>query len=62
MSNGTCRLCLTPNVKLRASHFMSAGFYKIARDESKSNPNPVLVSEDVSLISSEQAKDRWHRR
>ena len=57
MAQGSCRLCLTPNVELRNSHFMSAGFYKLARDESRSNPNPVLVSEQVSLLSSEQAKD-----
>jgi len=57
MPIGTCRLCQLQNVELRDSHFMSAGFYKIARDESRSNPNPVLVSEDVSMISSEQAKD-----
>jgi hypothetical protein len=57
MPTGICRLCRTPNVELRDSHFMSAGFYKIARDESRSNPNPVLVSEDVTILSSEQAKD-----
>ena len=57
MPTGTCRLCRTHGVELRDSHFMSAGFYKLARDHTRSNPNPVLVSEDVSLISSEQAKD-----
>lgn len=55
MPLGTCRLCRTPDVKLRDSHFMSAGFYKLARDDSRSNPNPVLVSEEISLLSSEQA-------
>jgi hypothetical protein len=55
MPIGRCRLCLTQDVQLRDSHFMSAGFYKLARDESRSNPNPVLINEDVSLLSSEQA-------
>lgn len=43
MPIGTCRLCQFPNVELRDSRFMSAGFYKIARDESRSNPNPVVA-------------------
>jgi hypothetical protein len=43
MPVGTCRLCQLQNVELRDSHFMSAGFYKIARDESRSNPNPALT-------------------
>ena len=55
MPVGRCRLCLTQNVQLRDSHFMSAGFYKLARDESRANPKPVLINEEVSLLSSEQA-------
>ncbi|PYR06758.1 MAG: hypothetical protein DMF99_25175 [Acidobacteria bacterium] len=34
---------------------MPAAFYKLARDESRSNPHPVLINEEVSLLSSEQA-------
>jgi hypothetical protein len=55
MPVGRCRLCLAQDVQLRDSHFMSAGFYKLARDESRANPNPVLINEEVSLLSSEQA-------
>ena len=57
MPIGTCRLCGASNVRLLDSHFMCAGFYKIARDGKSSNPNPVLVSTEVSIISSEQARD-----
>ena len=57
MPTGTCRLCHNHDVDLRDSHFISAGFYKLARDGTRANPNPVLVSESVSIVSSEQATD-----
>jgi hypothetical protein len=44
-------------VDLRDSHFISSGFYKLARDGTRANPNPVLVSESVSIVSSDQATD-----
>ena len=49
-------------MELRDSHFMPAELYKIARDESRVNPNPVLVREEMSP---QQATDRllcasWH--
>ena len=57
MPIGTCGLCRASAVELLDSHFMPSGFYRIARDEERVNPNPVLVNEEVSLVSSEQAKD-----
>lgn len=56
MPVGICGLCRTPNMELRDSHFLPAGFYRLARDEDRANPNPVLVNQQVSLASSEQAK------
>jgi len=57
MPTGTCRLCHKHDVDLRDSHFISSGFYKLARDGTRANPNPVLVSESVSIVSSDQATD-----
>ena len=57
MPTGTCRLCHNHDVDLRDSHFISSGFYKLARDGTRANPNPVLVSESVSIVSSDQATD-----
>jgi hypothetical protein len=57
MPIGICRLCLTPAVELRDSHFMPAALYKIARDESSSNPHPGVVSKSVALSSPRQVSD-----
>ena len=55
MPKGTCRLCLAKDVELRDSHFMSAGFYKIAFDETQDIPHPVVISPGASVLSSAQA-------
>ncbi|PYR95640.1 MAG: hypothetical protein DMF84_00180, partial [Acidobacteria bacterium] len=49
---------------------MPAAFYKLARDESRSNPHPVLINEEVSLLDCEERfnsggetwvlKNCWH--
>src|SRR5687768_6818881 len=57
MPLGMCELCLRSGVELRDGHFIPAGFYRLARDEERINPNPVLMNEEVSLASAEQARD-----
>lgn len=56
MPIGTCRLCLTPNVELRDSHFIPAGFYKAARKADGSNEDLTIVTREVVIQTSEQAQ------
>ncbi len=57
MPKGTCRLCLAKDVELCDSHFVPAGFYKIAFDETQDIPHPVVISPGASVLSSAQATD-----
>jgi hypothetical protein len=50
MPKGTHRLCLTVDVELRDSHFVSAAFYKIAFDETRDIPQPVVTSPGVHVV------------
>jgi hypothetical protein len=53
---GTCRLCLTPNVKLQDSHLIPSWAYKRMRGESGPglNPNPVKVTGGKAFQTSKQ--------
>lgn len=51
MPLGTCRLCLTPTVELRDSHFVPRSFYKMFHERGL----PVTASAEVSMISGQQA-------
>lgn len=53
MPDGTCRLCLTPNVRLRDSHFVPRSFYKLLHERGL----PVTSSPTMSMISGKQASD-----
>jgi hypothetical protein len=55
---GQCRLCLRNPLALRDSHFLSAGIYKILRDDSDKNPNPWLLTEKSAFQTSWQMKAR----
>lgn len=56
MPLGTCKLCQLEK-ELRDSHFMSKGIFAQLRTPAAKNPHPVLMTPQVSLISSQQLKD-----
>lgn len=49
-----CRLCLQHVTKLCRSHFLSAGIYKILRDDDEKNPNPWSITAKAAFQSSWQ--------
>ncbi len=53
---GQCKLCLKTGVELRDSHFLSAGIYRILRDDNEKNPNPWLLTKDAAVQTSSQLK------
>jgi hypothetical protein len=53
---GQCKLCLTPGVELEDSHFLSAGIYRILRDDGEKNPNPWLLTKNATVQTSRQLK------
>jgi len=40
------RLCQREGQELQLSHFLPAGVYRAAQDESQENPHPILISDD----------------
>ena len=50
---GCCGLCHTTR-ELRDSHLLPAGSYKLSRIDSRSDPNPVVVSKGRSFTTSRQ--------
>ncbi|MDR3791788.1 MAG: hypothetical protein P4L03_00265 [Terracidiphilus sp.] len=57
LQDDQCRLCLREHVKLQDSHFLPKGLYKRLRDESQKNPNPVLVTKNTVVQTSEQMSE-----
>jgi hypothetical protein len=53
-----CKLCLQRVASLRDSHFLSAGIYRILRDDDEKNPNPWVLSGKGAVQSSRQMKAR----
>jgi len=53
---GRCKLCLEV-AELRNSHFLPASLYRKSRTPGEKNPNPILVTRDVSVATSEQVTD-----
>lgn len=53
---GTCKLCLTPAIQLKDSHFVPRSMYKLLRQIGKRNPNPVRVTEAGITQTSLQEK------
>lgn len=51
-----CKLCLQPVPSLRDSHFLSAGIYRILRDDNEKNPHPWVLSGKAAVQSSRQMK------
>lgn len=55
---GKCKLCLRDGVELQASHFLSAGIYRILCDDGEKNPNPWLITPKGAVQTSRQMKAR----
>jgi hypothetical protein len=53
---GPCALCLK-NRPLIRSHFMPAGLYRLQRDPTQKNPNPIVISPKVTKQTSEQMSE-----
>jgi hypothetical protein len=53
-----CKLCLQSVASLRESHFLSAGIYRILRDDNEKNPNPWVLSGKGAVQSSRQMTAR----
>lgn len=51
-----CKLCKQDR-ELRDSHFLPAAVYAQLRNPADQNPNPVLITKNVSLTTSKQIKD-----
>ena len=56
MRVGTCKLCQRIG-ELQDSHFMSKGIFAQLRTPTAKNPHPVLITPQVSVISSQQLRD-----
>jgi len=56
MRVGTCKLCQRIG-ELQDSHFMSKGIFAQLRTPTAKNPHPVLMTPQVSVISSQQLRD-----
>lgn len=54
-NEGTCKLCLTPSVELRCSHFVPKFMYKLLRQGGQQNPNPVRITKSGAAQTSWQA-------
>jgi hypothetical protein len=51
---GKCALCHRNEQELQKSHLLPAGVYRLTRDQTKSNPNPVMLGEAHVSQSSKQ--------
>ena len=53
-----CKLCLQRVASLEDSHFLSAGIYRILRDDNEKNPNPWLLTKKTAVQTSRQMSAR----
>jgi hypothetical protein len=56
MPIGICKLCLK-SAALQKSHLLPSAMWRITRDASRRNPNPVLVGKEVTTTTSRQISD-----
>jgi hypothetical protein len=54
---GLCALCRQEGQELQASHFLPAGVYRVLRDESQDNPDPIKFNDHGVFQDSKQVKD-----
>lgn len=52
-----CKLCRQER-ELRESHFLPAAVYAQLREDTQQDPNPVLITKNISLTTSRQITDR----
>lgn len=56
MPIGTCKLCLTPAVELRDSHYIPAAVFRQLRDSEARSPHPYVITDRASVQTSKQQK------
>jgi len=56
MPVGKCGLCLK-SCELQRSHLLPSALYRMTRDPNLKNPNPVLITREITRTSSEQTRD-----
>jgi hypothetical protein len=54
---GKCALCRRDGQELQVSHFLSAGVYRVARDETQRNPDPLKFNDHGIFQDSKQITD-----
>jgi len=54
---GLCALCLRDSQVLQKSHFLPAGVYRIIRDETQDNPDPLKLNDNGVFQDSRQVWD-----
>ena len=54
---GVCALCCRNGQELRDSHFLPAGVYRVTRDETQDNPDPLKLNDDGVFQDSKQVSD-----
>jgi hypothetical protein len=52
-----CALCCLDGQELQDSHFIPAGVYRVTRDESQSNPDPLKICDEGVFQDSKQVTD-----
>lgn len=51
---GKCALCFQERQELQDSHFLPAGVYRVTRDETQDNPNPIIFNDNAVFQTSKQ--------
>ena len=54
---GICALCRRNDQELQDSHFLPAGVYRVTRDETQDNPDPLKFNDDAVFQDSKQVSD-----
>jgi len=54
---GKCALCLKDGKELQDSHFLPAGVYRVVRDETQGNPEPIKFDDEAVVQDSKQVSD-----
>jgi len=54
---GTCKLCLRPHQVLQRSHLMGRALYRMSRDPTAWNPNPIVITRKTTKPISRQIAD-----
>jgi hypothetical protein len=56
MPLGICKLCLQQK-QIRRSHYLGAFLYRLSRQPGKGNPNPIVMTRNVAVPTSNQMRD-----